>query len=145
LDLKYSGFIPDGYIPYQKQKIEIYKRIASCRSYDEIKDLKKEIKDRFGPIPEIVETFLKISKLKVIGKELNVFSIVEKGKIINILFDEYAKINVNRIMVIIKAYSNIVKINPKTPNAMQISITDYPLDMKVEKIYEILSYMKVDY
>jgi len=55
---KKSAFIPGTYVPDDRQRIALYKRIMDVKSASELEKLKEEMADRFGPIPEEVDNLL---------------------------------------------------------------------------------------
>ena len=51
LELDYAGFIPDEYISMPTMKMEVYKKIASIFTDQDLEALRAELSDRFGPLP----------------------------------------------------------------------------------------------
>jgi transcription-repair coupling factor (superfamily II helicase) len=56
---------PAAYIPEAQQRIEIYRKLAQAADGESLRQLKIELRDRFGPLPEPVELLLKIAALKL--------------------------------------------------------------------------------
>ena len=54
VDMDVDAFIPSEYIVNEVQKLEIYKRIASLENESECDDMRKELKDRFGTVPNLL-------------------------------------------------------------------------------------------
>jgi transcription-repair coupling factor (superfamily II helicase) len=80
LDLK--AYLPQEYIPDQTQRTALYKRMASSLKEEEIEDLEKELKDRFGSLPEEAKNLLGIINLKILAQRLGIVEITkEKEKI----------------------------------------------------------------
>jgi len=63
-------FIPDEYIPDIRQKMEFYKKLTSVTDLREIDDQILDMSDRFGDVPEPVESMFMQEKLRLIGKAL---------------------------------------------------------------------------
>jgi transcription-repair coupling factor len=81
IDLKVEGAIPDDYVPDERQRIALYRRMNLIASDTAIKELREEMEDRFGRIPLQLQTLLRLLMLKVRSLELGVRSIKEeKGK-----------------------------------------------------------------
>jgi transcription-repair coupling factor (superfamily II helicase) len=59
-----SACIPTAYIPDERLRIAIYRRIAEASSHTDIKDLEVEIIDRFGPMPKTVSRLIKIAHIR---------------------------------------------------------------------------------
>ena len=86
LDLSVSAFIPSNYIHEQGQKINIYQRVRETEEVAEVQELEKELRDRFGPLPEEVENLMKLARVRVLARNLRVNSIQQGNGKIDILF-----------------------------------------------------------
>ncbi len=81
LDL--DAYIPTSYIPDDKQRIDIYKRLADAPGDEEVREIAAEMEDRFGPLPEEVRNLIEVASLKVWAKNEKITRIeVSDGKII---------------------------------------------------------------
>jgi transcription-repair coupling factor (superfamily II helicase) len=60
-----NACLPLGYLQDSGQRVEIYRRLASVMDRDELETLRREIRDRFGPLPEAVELLLLMTDLKL--------------------------------------------------------------------------------
>ena len=67
-----EGFLPDAYVPEVNQRLAFYKRLAGAVSDPEVDDLRGELVDRFGPLPEEAEQLLDIVHLRVAARRLGV-------------------------------------------------------------------------
>ncbi|MFK5289069.1 TRCF domain-containing protein, partial [Glaesserella parasuis] len=52
IELRVPALLPDDYLPDVNMRLSFYKRIASAESDEALKDLKIELIDRFGLLPE---------------------------------------------------------------------------------------------
>jgi transcription-repair coupling factor (superfamily II helicase) len=64
LKIKSSGSLPETYIDSERLRLSFYKAMFSVESSDQLDDLQKELRDRFGAWPREVEILLDIAKLK---------------------------------------------------------------------------------
>ncbi len=155
IDLNYDGYIPDDYIPDEKQKMEVYKRIAGCVYQEDVDALHEEIKDRFGDPPSIVKELMKISELKAVANRLRIPRIIEKVSIddqpsslnrnwVEVEFKEYSRIDPIKILPMMKASGGVIFINPHTPDKLYLKICDYSLEKKVNYIKETLINLSVE-
>jgi transcription-repair coupling factor (superfamily II helicase) len=62
-----DAYLPNDYIYDSKQKIEIYKRVASAETLEELEHLESELEDRFGELHQAVRNLLDIARLKWYG------------------------------------------------------------------------------
>jgi transcription-repair coupling factor (superfamily II helicase) len=82
VDLKVDAFIPSDYVSDDRQRIALYRRMNLLSSKEEVDDLRKELRDRFGKTPGKLEKLFDILYLKVKARQAGVRSIKEEeGKI----------------------------------------------------------------
>jgi transcription-repair coupling factor (superfamily II helicase) len=65
INLHLPALLPDDYLPDVHLRLVHYKRIASARDEAALNDLKAEIADRFGPLPEATRNLFRITQLKL--------------------------------------------------------------------------------
>ena len=65
VDTDVSAFVPSSYVPYEAAKIDIHRRIAGARAPGELRALRDELRDRFGPPPEPIEALLAIQRARI--------------------------------------------------------------------------------
>jgi transcription-repair coupling factor (superfamily II helicase) len=83
IDLNLESYLPDDYIPDTKIKMEIYRKINRISSNREVKEIEKELVDRFGPIPHPVKNLLVESEVRIVAQAFNIRSLVRvNGSII---------------------------------------------------------------
>ncbi|GAV22791.1 transcription-repair coupling factor [Carboxydothermus pertinax] len=77
LELNLTAYIPESYIPDEKQKIEMYRRLSRTRNLEDLRDVVDELIDRFGAIPREVENLIKLIKIKIMAAKLKVKGIYQ--------------------------------------------------------------------
>ena len=65
LDLPCKAFVPRSFIPDQRAKIDLYRRLSRATNESELQDLKAEIHDRFGAPPEPLERLFRLAFLRL--------------------------------------------------------------------------------
>jgi transcription-repair coupling factor (superfamily II helicase) len=65
LDVDVDAFLPADYIPFEAAKIDVHRRVAGAREPGELRALRDELRDRFGPPPEPVENLLELQAARV--------------------------------------------------------------------------------
>jgi transcription-repair coupling factor (superfamily II helicase) len=63
--IKGSIVIPEEYVPNSIERMRIYRRIAVSRTPEEVEDIKKEVRDRYGKLPQEVERLFKYAIIRV--------------------------------------------------------------------------------
>ena len=79
VDLRVDAFLPPDYVAEEKQRMEMYKRIASIVTDEDRADVTDELIDRYGNLPPAAETLLDVSQLRALCNRLGV-SQVTRGK-----------------------------------------------------------------
>lgn len=103
IDLDADAFIPANYILNEEQKLEIYKRIAGIENQGECDDMKDELLDRFGEIPESVENLLRISVIRDRAHNLYITEIKGGDGEVTFKMNASARIKANEIPLFMKA------------------------------------------
>ncbi len=62
-----AAFVPYDYVPDDRQRVEIYRKLAQANDQESLSALKNECRDRFGPLPESLELLLSIAELKILA------------------------------------------------------------------------------
>ncbi|HSQ06626.1 MAG TPA: TRCF domain-containing protein, partial [Chromatiaceae bacterium] len=65
IDLGLPALLPDDYLPDVHTRLVLYKRIASAADLEALHDLKVEMIDRFGLLPQPAQNLLAITELKL--------------------------------------------------------------------------------
>ena len=74
--------LPYNYIAETRQRIEIYRKLAQVNDRDSLKQLKNELRDRYGPLPQAVKLLLLVAEVKWLAGERNLRSVeIRDGKI----------------------------------------------------------------
>jgi transcription-repair coupling factor (superfamily II helicase) len=109
LDIKVDAYIPDEYIPDEKQKVEMYRRIASIESKEDYYDVEEEVEDRFGDIVLPVRNLLVMAYIKSLCKKLEITSIEQKGNWIKVQLKGKDSVKPEAIARLLAEYSKKIK------------------------------------
>lgn len=80
IDLPWPAFLPHEYVPNQKGRIEVYRRLARVRDIAKLADFRQELRDRYGPIPEPTEWMLRHAEIRLLAARWKISSIHRDGK-----------------------------------------------------------------
>jgi transcription-repair coupling factor (superfamily II helicase) len=75
VDLPLAIGIPADYIPDQDLRLRLYRRIADLRDESEIDALASEFRDRFGALPEMVDSLLYQMRVKLRAEKAGLASV----------------------------------------------------------------------
>lgn len=129
--------IPEKYVADLGIRLGLYKRIANLSSIDDIKEIREELIDRFGPIPEEVENLLQTVEIKQICKICNIERIDAGAKGFTVMFHDNKFKNVDRLMMFISQQMGIVKVRPDQKLFIDRNLSNYKTRLDVIKKYVI--------
>jgi transcription-repair coupling factor (superfamily II helicase) len=75
LDLPITAFLPEEYVPDDAVRLRLYQRMAASMTPGQIRDLRRELEDRFGALPEPAANLLEVLRLKGLAIAAGVESI----------------------------------------------------------------------
>ena len=90
LKLPHSAFIPSDYIPHEKTRLFFYKKLAVVESIEEITQIKKELIDFAGSLPEEAENLISISRIRMFCKSHLVRELSYRKNLLTFYFAENA-------------------------------------------------------
>ncbi|OMF25261.1 transcription-repair coupling factor [Paenibacillus sp. FSL H8-0548] len=96
IDVSIDAYLPSDYIYDSIQKIEIYKKVAAIRNFEESDDVIDELVDRFGDLPQAVSNLLTVARLKVYGTLYGIEQISGKGDDLLLRFAASQKSRIDR-------------------------------------------------
>lgn len=79
-----DAYIPDDYVSMDAERFDFYKRLSRAAMVAEVDDIRAEMLDRFGKIPEPAENLFKLIKLKISLEPLRIPKIDLRGAVVNI-------------------------------------------------------------
>jgi len=72
VDLGSPALLPEDYVPDVHQRLILYKRIAGADSDEALKELKVELIDRFGLLPESAENLFEVTRVRQRAEALGI-------------------------------------------------------------------------
>jgi transcription-repair coupling factor (superfamily II helicase) len=78
--------LPDDYVADDDAKLDFYRRLARASGPGEIDELRQELRERFGPLPEVAEHLLDLTRLRIIGANLGIQHVLVRGEEARISF-----------------------------------------------------------
>lgn len=127
--------IPENYVADLGVRLGLYKRIGSLKTTEEISDLREELIDRFGEIPEEVENLLKTVEIKQICQLANIERVDAGARGILIAFHENTFKNVDKLMGFITSQLGTVKVRADQKLFIEKNLASYQTRLEVIKKY----------
>ena len=108
--LGFTTYLPKSYIPSDRQRMDVYRRIAAAVGSADLKRLRSDLTDLFGAIPPEVEMLLDFTELRIKADRKNIKSILASGG--DLIFSFETPENVGNLFA--KAPGVVRIIDPKT-------------------------------
>ena len=65
LDVPVDAYLPASYVPFEAAKIDVHRRIVAAREPGQLRAIRDELADRFGPLPDPAENLLKLQRARI--------------------------------------------------------------------------------
>ncbi|HEY2771554.1 MAG TPA: transcription-repair coupling factor [Solirubrobacteraceae bacterium] len=65
LDVNVDAYVPADYIPYEHAKVEVHRRIAGAREVADLMELRDELEDRFGELPDPLMNLILLQQARI--------------------------------------------------------------------------------
>jgi len=91
LDVDFDLVIPPDYIYSEIERITIYHRMVNFRTLEDLENMKDELRDRFGPVPESIIRLIDAIELKILAGRIYAGRLAIIGPSLRIDFSEEVK------------------------------------------------------
>lgn len=102
VDLGSPALIPEDYLPDVHSRLILYKRIASAEDKDALDELRIEIIDRFGLLPDPLQTLFAVTEIKLIAQPIGIRKLDVNSKGGRIVFHNKPNIDPMKVMQLVQ-------------------------------------------
>ena len=118
----------------------LYKRIAGAESRDELDELKVEMIDRFGPLPQYAQSLFRATQIKLRAAQLGIRKIDAGAAGGYVIFDEQNQIDAKRVLKLIQARPKDYRLDgPLKLRFTHEARTEENLFTRIEMLVELLA------
>jgi transcription-repair coupling factor (superfamily II helicase) len=136
VDLGLSALLPEDYIPDVHMRLVLYKRISAARDAEMLKELKVELIDRFGLLPEATENLFAVTEIKLLASPMNI-SKVEAGPDVGRLhFSPGTRIDPARLIAMVQADARKYRLDGDKKLTFFSVMDDLPT--RIQRVTELL-------
>jgi transcription-repair coupling factor (superfamily II helicase) len=140
VELHVPVLIPEDYVPDVHLRLVLYKRIASTPSREELDELKVEMIDRFGPLPEYAQSLFRATQLKLRAAEIGIRKIDAGASSGYFIFEESNKVDAKRVLKLIQGRPKEYRLDgPLKLRFTHDARTEEKLFTRVELLVELLT------
>ncbi|MFK5947871.1 MAG: transcription-repair coupling factor [Methylococcales bacterium] len=111
IDLGVPALLPDDYIYDIHTRLILYKRISNAPGQHELDEIRVELIDRFGLLPDIAKNLFEVTSLKLLTQDMGVEKITAVDSLIRIIFNLNANINPAQLISLIQSKPQVYKLN----------------------------------
>jgi transcription-repair coupling factor (superfamily II helicase) len=97
IDLPLPGYLPADWIPEMALRLQLYRRIGSLATLDEVDAMREELRDRFGALPKAVEGLLYQIDVKLMAQAASANGVINVNRVINIKLPYLVEVNRERL------------------------------------------------
>jgi transcription-repair coupling factor (superfamily II helicase) len=112
INLNISAYIPDNYIADTRQRYIAYRKIAGLDDTDLTADLKDELQDRYGPLPEETKSLFDMMGLKLKMKEIMITKLEQGKNMLVFSFHEKTPVGPEKILSLVEKSKNRIRFSP---------------------------------
>jgi transcription-repair coupling factor (superfamily II helicase) len=80
IELPIDAHLPHDYVPSERLRLEMYKRLAEVRTDDDVTAIREELLDRYGEPPTPVVSLLEVARLRARARRAGLTDITLQGK-----------------------------------------------------------------
>jgi transcription-repair coupling factor (superfamily II helicase) len=116
-----TALIPDWYVPDEAQKLNFYRRLSREESITGIDAVRRELRDRYGPMPEEVETLLGTAALRLVGGDLGIERILVRPWDVRINFRQGVVPRMTSLQKALQAWQFAVEVRRPLPLSLTLT------------------------
>ena len=79
IELPVDAHLPHDYVPHERLRLEMYKKLAAVVDEAELADIEAELVDRYGAPPEPVRNLLEVARLRTVARAAGIGDISVQG------------------------------------------------------------------
>ncbi|MGE5558525.1 MAG: transcription-repair coupling factor [Bacillota bacterium] len=104
LELNVDAYLPERYIRDERQRVEMYRKIATAQSLQELREIADELVDRFGDAPAEVQSLLSVASIRAMAKPLGISAISSERHYINVRSYEGLIMDRQKVQALLKHF-----------------------------------------
>jgi transcription-repair coupling factor (superfamily II helicase) len=136
IQLGFPAYIPDSYIPDENQRLVFYRRLATTRNTAELEEIAAELTERYGRIPPLVDSFLRVMDLRRVLKICMITRAILRQGAVTLTFHSEAPIEVEQLVALVQRGKGRYRLSAD----FQLSFTPHHTDWDglVQEIQDVL-------
>ena len=138
VDIKADAFIPEAWIPDERERLFEYKQLSDARSVSECEARLADLADRYGDPPSTVLRFTRLVEVKVLCRSLGILQVKPaRGGRMELRFDASTRIDPLQLAAWVSREPRLRTLRPE--GVVQISLSEQEQIDPVETALAILT------
>ncbi|RNM07765.1 transcription-repair coupling factor [Dickeya undicola] len=126
VELRLPALLPDDFIPDVNTRLSFYKRIASAKNDNELDDLKVELIDRFGKLPDAARHLLQVAGLRQQAQVLGIKRIEGNDKGGFIEFSQHNRVDPTHLIGLLQREPKVYRLDGPSRLKFIKDLNGYP-------------------
>jgi transcription-repair coupling factor (superfamily II helicase) len=140
LRLAIPAYIPDSFVPDENERLVLYRRMARASSPADLDELRDEMRDRFGPVPTLIENLIAAMNIRRLMRDQMIISAVLKSDQLEIKFHADAPVETEKLSALAHANRNTMRLTPSFQVIVRITPGEYEQTFaQIESILQALA------
>jgi len=140
INLRLNAFIPEEYIEDITLRLSLYRKIASAKTEEGVREIESEMEDRFGRPPDEVKNLMDIVRLKIMARGLRVTKIRDIQGRIDVLFSPDTKVEPKDILALGKNTGRKMRF---LPEGFELDLKGLPWREVYERIASVFTCLNI--
>jgi transcription-repair coupling factor (superfamily II helicase) len=107
INLHTPALLPAAYCSDVHERLTLYKRMANCASREQLDELREELVDRFGDLPEAARALLECHALRIAAKPVGVARVDATHEAVQLQFVKHPPIDGARIISMVQRRTDL--------------------------------------
>jgi transcription-repair coupling factor (superfamily II helicase) len=112
IQVDFSAFIPDDYLPDAGQRLFFYRRLSRAESVEELDDLMAELEDRFGKPPEPLRALRDVVELKIAIAPWNIQGLTLQGSVLALRIGPETRLSPAKVIQLLERPGRRYRLTP---------------------------------
>ena len=120
MDVHVNAYLPAEYVTGDRQRLEVYKRIASIRTAEQRDDIEDELIDRFGDEPQCVANLVAVAYLKALCMSLGIDRVMQADGRMDMRFSADAQVDGEKLFKAMQGFDKRLTLNAAAPVTLSL-------------------------
>jgi len=132
IKLHVPALLPELYCPDVHERLTLYKRLANCKTQEELDGMREELIDRFGLLPDPAKALLDCHMLRLLAAPLGIARVDATHEALQLQFQKDPPIDRGKIIVLVHKRSNLRLAGPDRLR-LEAKMAEWPLRVQAAK------------